>query len=317
MSPRRRTSPSFHPLSEAFWGFFGVSGSSRNKNSSSLFSRFFQTLGKREGSALVMAAIFMVVATMLITIAFKMVANSARSSKESALYVGEAENVARAGLVDALGWYARQQANGGVVAGAANNTATFGQIATPLPGFSNVDQAFNPQNNTANSQLSDTIDASIGLVKEYPLDDPVTAKALYWGRYEVVRQQATPIPNAVQDVTGKRSTNFINGDGFVWNIVANGYVYKRLDKTVNSVTGLFSVPMTTAPNSLVAQAVFSTELRKLSLVMPDPIPGDGNSAGLYVHSIHGQVTLSSNQTMLYGAVSQIGTFAAMGMTSPQ
>lgn len=264
-----------------------------------------------------MAAIFMLVATMLMTVGYRLVSNSSRQSKERMLYVGEAENVARAGLVDTLGWFSRRTSNGGLVAGAVVTPVIPGSTPTPVYPYTNIDQAFSPQNNTANAQLSDTIDASIGIVKEYPLDSPVTANALYWARYEV-KQQGTGAfdPNAVHDVTGERIFKYADGSGYVWNIVSTGYVYKRMDKSIDPTTGNFAVSMTQPPNSVVATARFSTEFRKLSLVMPCPTPGNVNgvAGAIYVQNIKNQVTLSNTQT--YISANAPNCFGVVGMHSP-
>ncbi|HEY5038087.1 MAG TPA: hypothetical protein VIJ93_03340, partial [bacterium] len=276
----------------------------RAKNNSSL------KLTNR-GSALVMAAIFMVISTTLITVGMKLIANASRAAKERELYIGEAENVARAGLQDAMGWFRRQSGNGGVVFGNQINTYAPGGAAPVInPLYTNVDQAFNPVYNAVNSQGSDTIDASIGIVSEYPLNDAVTANALYWARYEVKKQGVGAFdPNAVHDVTGSRTSSYLNGDGYIWNIVSTGYVYKRLDKSVDAF-GLWVIPYNQSPNLLVASARFSTELRKLALNMPIPSTDIGKSAALYVENIRNQVTLQNDQTRLNGAVSAIGTYSA-------
>lgn len=264
-----------------------------------------------------MASIFMLVATTLITVGVKLVADSSRQGKEKELYVGEAENVARAGIVDALGWFTRQTANSGVVFGLTADSFVPGQTVTLNAAFANVDQAFDPVNNTANAQLSDTIDATVGIVNEYPLDDPVTAKAIYWGHYTVVRQGSSGnTTNAVQDITGERDSAHVNGDGYVWRIISTGYVYKRLDKTINASTGAWNVPYNEEPNLVVATATYSTEFRKLSLLLPQPTPGNNEQGALFVQNIKGQVVLSSTETLLNGSVSTYGNYAAVGMTSP-
>jgi hypothetical protein len=225
--------------------------------------------------------------------------------------------VARAGIVDALGWFSRQSANGGVVFGNTQDSFVPGQTVTVNSSFSNADQAFNPQNNTANAQLSDTINASIGIVNEYPLDNAVTSLALYWGHYEVVRENNLDnIPNAVQDITGERDTAHVNGDGYVWRIISNGYVYRRLDQTVSSVTGTWNVAYNKLPNYVVANATYSTEFRKLSLLIPQPTPGVNEQGAVFVQNVKNQVTLSSTETLLNGSVSTYGNYAAIGMTSP-
>lgn len=271
----------------------------------------------QKGSALMMAIIFMLVATTLITVGVKLISDASRSAKEKELYVGEAENVAKAGLIDALGWFRRQGGNGGIVEAYDQPNYIPGQTPNFLPGITYVDQPFSPVNNVTNAQSSDTIDASIGIVAEYPLNSPVTSTALYWARYEVKKQGAGAYdPDAVHDISGQR-TGFVNGDGAVWYLQATGYVYKRLDKTVD-VNGYWIVPYNVSPNLVIAKAKMATELRKLSLNMPVPNPPGPNnvSAGLYAENVKNQVTLTSSQCLLFGAVSQVGSYAAIGETSP-
>ncbi len=314
-------------FANAFGQFLGVSSHSTE--------RFpFSKIQDSRGSALVMAAIFMLVASVLITVGVKLVANASRGAKEKELYVGEAENVARAGLIDALAWFRRQAGNGGVVSAYTGGAAVPGQSSvtwainpdikvppspTPTPTsytYTYVDEAFNPQGNTTDPQLADTIAASIGLVGEYPLSDPVTANCLYWARFEVPKQGAGAMATtAVHDITGER-TGDVNGDGFVWSIQSTGYVYKRLDKRVD-IYGNWIVPYNSAPNTVVAKAEFSTELRKLGLNLPVPTPGPSvYSSGLYVYNAGQCVTLTSGESLLDGAVSQIDTFGVIGLSSP-
>jgi hypothetical protein len=306
-------------LKKRFDRFFAVP-SVKAKNHSSL------RLSNR-GSALVMAVVLMLVASTLITIGVKLIANASRTAKERELYVGEAENVARAGLIDAKGWFIRQTANGGVVFGNTVNTVLPGMTPTVNPTYSNVDQAFNPLFNAGNPQNSDTTDPTIGIVSEYPLNDAVTANALFWARYEVKRQQAGAYdPNAVHDVTGSRSS-YVNGDGMVWNIVSTGYVYKRMDKSVTGIPATWVYPynygVTTGDYSktkIIATARFSTEIRKLSLIMPVPAPPNGPgvanlTAGIYVQDLAAQITLNT-QTLMDGAVSATGTVAGLGENHP-
>ncbi len=262
-----------------------------------------------------MASIFMLVATTLITVGVQLVANASRGAKEKELYVGEAENVARAGLIDAESWFTRQTGNGGVVRAYAS-AYTPAQSPSFASTFTYVDQAFAPQGNTTNPQIADTIDQAVGLVGEYPLSDPVTANCLYWARFEVPQQQAGSMAaTAVHDITGDRMSNYVNGDGFVWSIQSTGYVYKRLDFTVDAY-GNFLKDYKTPPNFVVAKAQYSTEFRKLALNLPVPNPpGSGtSSAGLYVYNSGSSVTLTNNYCILNGAVSQIGTYAVIGLT---
>jgi hypothetical protein len=298
---------------KAFWQFFALPSVTPKRVPLSSFQN-------SRGSALVMAAIFMLVSTTLITVGVKLISNASRSAKEKELYVGEAENVARAGLVDAIGWFRRQSGNGGIVEAYNQPNYQPGSLPVFNTGVSYVDQVFSPGGNTTNPIIADSIAASIGLVQEYPLNASVTANALYWARYEVRKQGSGALdPDAVHDVTGARS-GYVSGDGFVWSVTSVGYVYKRLDLTTDSY-GNWLVSYNQLPNKVVALAKFNTELRKLSLVMPVPNepygPGpSGASSGLYVENILNQVTLANNQCLLDGAVSAIGTYGSIGETSP-
>jgi hypothetical protein len=271
-----------------------------------------------------MASIFMIVAAILITAGFRLISDSARQAKEKGFFVAQAEYVAQAGLADALAWFSRHTSNGGLVFGNINNNFLPGQTPTVNPVFTSVDDAFDPVNNTANAQASDTTNQKIGIVKDYPLDNAVTSLATFWAHYEVWEQDApnfTPVngssynPYAVHDVTGSRDTAHLTGDGYVWSVVCKGYVYKRLDFTTD-IYGDFSAPYTQAPNTVVASAIVSTELRKLSLLLPQPTPNNTTSGALYVQNIRNQVTLASTETNLTGAVSAFGNYAAIGMTNP-
>ncbi len=283
-------------------------------------------LNDQKGSALVMAAIFMVIATTLITVGMKLVSSASMDAKQRELYVGEAENVARAGLTDALGFFVRRNQSAGFVRAYAKGylegqpvswTTNFAGVA-----YSYVDQAFDPQNNTVNAQASDTLDSTTGIVNDYPIDNDDPALATYFGHYEVrrvpslyatVTPQATYDNNAVHDVTGSRtSAGFVNGDGLVWSIVSTGYVYKRMDKT--GTFPYWNVSYKTAPNKVVATARLSSEYRKLTFNLPTTIGYDGayDTGGVYCAATS-QVHFSTSNSLLYGAVSQVGTYGVVAM----
>jgi hypothetical protein len=312
MARQRPHSIQFSSFQERFLRFFAPP-----EARPSPFRRSARTVRGQRGSALVMAAIFMLVATTLITVGTKLVSDSSQQGHQRELYVGMAENVARAGIVDALGWFTRQTANNGVVFGATTDTYVPGQTVTLNSVYANFDQAFNPQSDTADAQLSDTNVASIGIVNEFPLDNAVTSLALYWGHYEVDRQNSSGTnSNAVRDVTSERDTAHVTGDGYVWRIVSTGYVYKRYDTSISASSGWWNTMYNQAPNTVVASAVYQTEFRKLSLVLPQPTPGNNEQGAIYIQQISKAVTLQNTETTLSGAVSTYGNYAAIGMTSP-
>jgi hypothetical protein len=288
-------------------------------------SDYFRMMKKQRGSALIMAAIFMTLATMLITVGVRLVSDSSTPAKKRTMMVAEAENIARAGLTDALGWYRRQTSNNGLVsafnqtAGAVvpGTTPTYNTAPTGSV-YSGPDQAFWPQNNTASGQsVADTTEPWIGLVHEYPLDSPVTATAHIWGRYEVAKVPLvgalTPTPTfyayAVHDISGERDGNsLVNGDGAVWSITATAYVYRRMDFGV--ANGMWVVPYNKSPNIIIANTRVSTELAKLQLNMPTTLAS--LTAPVYVLKTS-TITLGNN-CWINGAVSAVGNWAVISMT---
>lgn len=117
---------------------------------------------------------------------------SHRGAKHELYFSAQANNVAKAGLADAMAWFRRQAIQ--PVRSSSNPTAY------PYP-----DAAFFPRNNGVPS-TTDTLDESIGLTKEYAMTD----NSRLWAHYEVRRQQdpATNswVDHAVHDITGKRLT---------------------------------------------------------------------------------------------------------------
>lgn len=266
-----------------------------------------------------MAAIFMLVAGTLIVTAMKLISSTSRESKLQELNVAEAENVAKAGLVDALGWYRRK---GVVVRSFNNNYVIPGTTPTYTAPYTHPDQPFEPQYNV-NAAQSDTIDASIGIVSEYPLDvSSTTTNAVFFARYEVIRQDpqhpnptetstpwttptktSTPNPNAVHDVSGNRVPGLWNGDGLVWQVQSTGYVFRR-----NDPSKAFNV----WPNKVVATARVMTELRKMQLNLPVTTGGVTLWGAIYSNATT-MVSLVNDNTLLNGAVSVSGTYAVVGM----
>jgi hypothetical protein len=306
-------------MKKSFFDFFAVpSGLSKPP---STFEEFSRIIRKGRGQSLIMAAVFMLVATTLITVGMKLVANANRQSKESDIYVGEAQHAARAGIEDALGWYIRK---GTLVAAYANApkpgaVPTWGVNSQATP-YTYVDQPFQPVNNTTNAQYSDTLVPSIGIVNEYPIDAPDNTRAVFFGRYEVAKISSaaatmTPAPtanaNAVHDISGNRVAGQVNGNGLVWQVESTGYVYKRLDKGWNTNTGYWNVNYNTSPNTVIASAKMTSEFRKLSFNYPASQAG---LAALYVAN-QSQVTLGSDNCLLYGAVSTTGTYPLMSFAN--
>lgn len=320
MTKRIQKSNQRSKFQEAFSGFFRLPiGVPRTFNATA------GQIKDPKGSALVMAAIFMLVATTLMTVGMRLISDASKNTKQQELYIGEAENAARAGLQDAAGWYKRQ-VNKGVTVAAFAAAVTAGETPTWAPNsnsatpgnYTFADEAFNPQNNV-NAQLTDTSNAAIGIVEEYPLDSAVSTQAVFWSRYEVRKVQdptqvtpaATWDPNAVHDVTGNRSSG-VNGNGIIWSIVSTGYVYKRMSYTTAGSPATFTVQYNQAPNTIVAMVRYYTEFRKLGLSLPST-NASLETGAVYVQATT-QVDLANSETTIDGAVSAQGNYSIIAMT---
>jgi len=202
----------------------------------------------KNGSALVMALIIMVLVVMLATVGTQLMVTTQKWENLQAHSGAEADNVSRAGLIDAIAWF-REQTSQPVCTG---------------PGLNKwVDAAFYPRLSAATTSNA-TIDENIGLVKEYSLEGGATTYGLC-GRYEVRRQTATATnlpsdPNynkdAVHDVSGERLFNGEqDGNGYIWSITSKGYIFRRL-----SASAAFNV----APNKIISSSKVSTEIRRIT-----------------------------------------------------
>jgi len=212
-----------------------------------------------KGSALVVAIMLLFVITILVAVGSQLIETSFKEMKLQQSYILQAENVARAGLVDAIAWFRRQ------------STQPVKSGVPPAPGCWE-DGAFNPKTSTDPAHC-DTIDESIGLVKEYQLSET----GLLWARYEVKRQTNPAVapydPHAVHDITAERlHTGEQKGEGLVWYIESVGYVYRRKDS---------SKAFNVSPNEVIGKARVSTEIRRISLRLPAECAYIVNNGGGY------------------------------------
>jgi len=203
-------------------------------------------LSDRSGSAMIIALMLSLIVIMLMGVGGKMIATSHQESKVQQRVLSEADNVARAGLVDAMAWFKRQ-ATQPVRSGLNMSLAAY------------PDAAFYPRYSTDASKR-DTIDESLGLVKEYEL----SSDGKKWARYEVLRQTENPSTGtyndrAVHDITSQRIDGKQDGEGYVWYIESAGYVYQRNDA---------NVAYNVSPNKIIAKVRASTEIRRLTLSLP-------------------------------------------------
>lgn len=192
-----------------------------------------------------------------------------------------ARSAAESGLVDALSWLRRQ-------------------FEQPVP-------AFAPQRDMSlDPPLNETDDAEVGLVREF-----LIARG-YWGQYKV--RSGTPAEpffdenqngifdkdDTFQDLDGNGERTMANGcrdlsfdrgafkSGVIWYLESEGSVYKRLDE---------DLPLGEGRNARLAHITLSTEVRRLSLILP-------TSAGIVVGKasdakFEGTVIESTTQAIAY------------------
>ena len=138
-------------------------------------------------AVLILATMFTLIAT-----SFIFIQQAKVQLNRQLAYDGQTVNAAQAGLIDALSWFRRQQAQ-------------------PVVAFSPTrDMSVNPP-------VNETDDAAIGLVREYEISDLGNV----WGRYEVRAAE-------VQDVSDERGKDV---NGTVWELKSHGITYVRKDST--------------------------------------------------------------------------------------
>jgi hypothetical protein len=189
--------------------------------------------GGQRGAAVVFLVMMLAFVAILPT-ATQMISTSRDQTDQQAHFYAQADNVARAGLVDAIAWFRRQRVQ---------------PVATTVP---YPDAAFQPL-----AAAGDTDDESIGLVREYP----ISQTSSLWARYEVkrVNDPSNPDPHAVRDITDKRFEGESAGRGLCWSLESLGYVYRRRDS---------AAPFNVAPNEIVARSRMGTEIRRLTMRLP-------------------------------------------------
>ncbi len=280
------------------------------------------------GSLIAFAGVFMVIVAILIPVSMTLVQNIRSNTQQAQLYVAGAQNAAKAGLEDTLGYFVRQNK----LLSAYPNQILEATPTVYATGISYVDQPFAPFYNTGNASYSDTFQATTqlsgamtfpfyGLCNEYPIDASTNTlsaagqtTSVYFARYEVQQQvypysagvTFTPNPMAVHDISGTRVSNYMNGDGLTWAINSTGYIYKRMNYTVDQY-GEYLVPYNVYPNKVVATAKAYTEFRKLSCNLPNSAAGD---AAVYA-SAATDVSLSGS-SYLGGVVANGSGLCVMG-----
>ena len=195
------------------------------------------------GIALIFALLLAVIIVGILFVGAQFLVTSLQEShKQKAIYA-QGEAIAKAGIADALSWFRRQ-----IRQPVASGT-TFMYAVYP-------DAAFFPRED------SDTLDESIGLVREERLSPDLPL----WARYEVKRQSVNNYADptltdneAVHDITAEKMQGQLPGNGYVWYIESHGYVYAKRDEAKR---------YDEAPNEVVGKSVISTEFRRITISMP-------------------------------------------------
>jgi hypothetical protein len=200
-------------------------------------------LMRNHGSALIIAIIISLMVAILSVVGTKLITTTFLDIKQQQYLAAGADNASRAGLVDAISWFRRQ-------------TSQPVSSGYPPTKYAWSDGAFNPRFSTDTTHC-DTIDESIGIVKELKLSE----NGNLWSRYEVARQTNPAVvpynPDAVHDISGQKLfSGEKDGMGYVWYISSKGYIFRKKD-----TTKAYNI----SPNQVVATSRVSTEIKKISL----------------------------------------------------
>lgn len=186
------------------------------------------------GLALILGVLFTIVVSGIV-VTGTMLLQAHRQKTETAFQLnGQAAQFARAGLIEALGWFRKQ---------------------TSQPVLT-----FEPQlDATATPKVLDTLDPVVGLVREFQISGST------WGRYEVWKQwDADPIPERlawrqlmqVEDVSLARGAS---STGSVWRLRCIGYVFHQVNSAVS---------FDTLPNRVISKDTVETEIRRMTFTPP-------------------------------------------------
>lgn len=206
----------------------------------------------QKGSAVLMVVV-MISLLAMIPVSLQITNLSNEKSKINHTFYAQANNVARGGVEDALMWFNRQ----GLQPVRSNGVGI----------YAHPDQAFFPRTST-NPLNDDTLDESIGLVKEYPLN----SDGSLWAHYEVRRQSADWSVNpaaydsrAVHDVSHLRVNGAAQGDGLAWSLECTGLVYRPQFplKAISSGQSILQFP-----GQQVAKSNVTSEFVKISMNVP-------------------------------------------------
>ncbi len=210
----------------------------------------------QQGISLMLTIMMSVFLLIIITVSSSYLSASERSNVKRFTKQGQADNIARAGLQEAVNWFKTQDIQpvrqGGVT-----------------PAYDCPDQAFHPKYNSDPLER-ETIDESYGLVKDIQIDRNI------WGRYRIKRQidcnPAAQDPHAVHDFTVKRGKNEdiagLSGEGVVWYIESEGIVYRRTNFT-RDADGIFTTGPTgpDGENPTLERSRAAVEINRMAILV--------------------------------------------------
>lgn len=182
---------------------------------------------RERGVALVIAIFFTIFGTGLILSGLISMQAVEKETEVEYRLGSQARQFAAAGLIDGLSWFRRQSTQ-------------------PVTSFAPV------LDTSATPPILDTLDPSIGIVREFEISGGV------WGRYELRKFVPNVSPNEpeVVDISTDRGAS---SAGTVWRLVSRGFVFRRMDS---------KLPYNVYPNHVLGQDVVDAEIRRMTLAPP-------------------------------------------------
>jgi hypothetical protein len=232
-------------------------------------NKICKKLSSEKGTALMMALYAMFIVSIFIGIGFSLLYDSMNIMKRQLHYRGQAENVAKSGLVEAHSWLRRQ---------------TTQPIKTSDPSDpSSDDYGFNPVVDTSDpaNKINDSEDPTIGIVRHFQIGQ----SSLNFGRYEVRRySERTPyssesayiwrdknVASYCKDISAERGKSA--NSGTIWHMESVGYVYVQFDSSKE-----FYEP----PNKIIHSVVLATEFQRLGLNLEPGAIHANDDAGIHL-----------------------------------
>lgn len=267
-------------------------------------------------------------ATLLFFMAL-LISSVIKSQKESARQyakMGQARNAAEAGIQDFVFWLNRQ--SGGV--------SNPGLCTDPDPNLSHLlnvapcpNAIFKPLQAVSPENKGDTDDATIGIVRDLELDPT----SHLHGHYEVWKYDYTKAENsdwnkfAVKDISHLKKVDSSNpnaalGLGYSWEVVSQGYLYRRGDLTEDPITGIFTKKYNESPNQVIDSFNIGAVAQRLKINTPLSTLTINAGGSLTVTNNKERVNISSIDTSIIpksityksGALPSVSNIVSAGST---